>query len=300
MYRYIDQYFFYLQAERDASPNTLEGYRRDLFDGLDFFCRELGSNDHELEPGAINHLLLRRYLAHLKARGLARSTVARRLTAWRSLYRYLCREGVVPSNPLLRVITPRRASKLPRFFFLAEASRLVELPVGKGPRDLRDRALLETLYAAGIRVGELVGLNLPDLDLAGGSLLVRGKGSKERIVPLGSYAVAALKLYLQDGRPDLAKNKDNYAVFLNYRGGRLTARGVRKILAGYMRQAGLDPPGGPHTLRHSFATHLLDNGADLRSVQELLGHARLSTTQIYTHITRERLKRVYDKAHPRA
>ncbi|MEW5954727.1 MAG: tyrosine recombinase XerC [Bacillota bacterium] len=300
MYHYIDQYIFYLESERNASSHTLEGYRRDLFDGLDFFCRALGGKDHELEPGVINHLLLRRYLAHLKARGLARSTIARRLSAWRSLYRYLGREGIAPFNPLLRVVTPRRIRKLPRFFYLAEASRLVEQPAGQEPRDLRDRAILETLYAAGLRVSELVGLDLADLDLTGNSLLVRGKGSRERIIPLGRYAIAALKKYLADGRPGLLGEGITGAVFLNYKGGRLTTRGVRKILDGYMRKAGLEPPAGPHTLRHSFATHLLDSGADLRSVQELLGHVRLSTTQIYTHVTRERLRRVYDQAHPRA
>ena len=301
LYSYIDSFLIYLQVERNVSANTLESYRHDLFDGLDFFCRELGSKDSEVEPADLKPLVMRKYLAYLQARGLARSTVARRLTAWRSLYRYLCREGVLEYSPLTRVVTPRRTRRLPRFFYLPEVKRLLEYPVGSGPRDLRDRAILETLYATGVRVGELVGLDIPDIDLPNVSVRVKGKGNRERIVPLGKYAVAALACYLQDGRPQLTgEHFSNQALFLNYRGGRLTTRGARKIIVTYMGQAGLDPPAGPHTLRHSFATHLLDAGADLRSVQELLGHVRLSSTQIYTHVTRERLKRVYEQAHPRA
>ena len=301
LYSYIDSFLIYLQVERNASTNTLDSYRHDLFDGLDFFCAELGSQDNEVEPADLTPIIMRKYLAHLQAKGLARTTVARRLTAWRSLYRYLCREGVLEFSPLTRVVTPRRTRRLPRFFYLPEVKRLLEFPVGSGPRDLRDRAILETLYATGVRVGELVGLDIPDIDLPDGSMRVKGKGSRERIVPLGKYAVAALACYLQGGWQLLADEHSLHrALFLNYRGGRLTTRGARKIIVAYIGQAGLDPPAGPHTLRHSFATHLLDHGADLRSVQELLGHARLSSTQIYTHVTRERLKRVYELAHPRA
>ncbi|MEW6725761.1 tyrosine recombinase XerC [Desulforudis sp. 1088] len=300
MYHYVDSFMAYLRVERGASPRTLEAYRSDLFQGIDFLARELQKDDAALQPGDVDHLLFRRYLAHLGQAGLARSSIGRKVAAWRSFYRFLARENIVPANPLGRVQGPKQMKKLPPTLYPDEVKAVIEAP-GDTPAGLRDRAFLETLYAGGIRVSELVGLDLGDLDLAAGFIRVLGKGNKERIVPLGSYAVRALKKYLDDGRPLLLEGgKDETAVFLNYRGGRLTVRGVRKILNKYLDQLARERNISPHTFRHCFATHLLNAGADLRAVQELLGHARLSTTQIYTRVTADRLQEVYRKAHPRS
>ncbi|MFZ5900552.1 MAG: tyrosine recombinase XerC [Bacillota bacterium] len=300
MYHYVDSFMAYLRVERGASPRTLEAYRSDLFQGIDFLARELQKDDAALQPGDVDHLLFRRYLAHLGQAGLARSSIGRKVAAWRSFYRFLARENIIPANPLGRVQGPKQMKKLPPTLYPDEVKAVIEAP-GDTPAGLRDRAFLETLYAGGIRVSELVGLDLGDLDLAAGFIRVLGKGNKERIVPLGSYAVRALKKYLDDGRPLLLEGgKDETAVFLNYRGGRLTVRGVRKILNKYLDQLARERNISPHTFRHCFATHLLNAGADLRAVQELLGHARLSTTQIYTRVTADRLQEVYRKAHPRS
>lgn len=300
IYHYVDSFMAYLRVERGASPRTLEAYRSDLFQGIDFLARELQKDDAALQPGDVDHLLFRRYLAHLGQAGLARSSIGRKVAAWRSFYRFLAREDIVPANPLGRVQGPKQMKKLPPTLYPDEVKAVIEAP-GDTPAGLRDRAFLETLYAGGIRVSELVGLDLGDLDLAAGFIRVLGKGNKERIVPLGSYAVRALKKYLDDGRPLLLEGgKDETAVFLNYRGGRLTVRGVRKILNKYLDQLARERNISPHTFRHCFATHLLNAGADLRAVQELLGHARLSTTQIYTRVTADRLQEVYRKAHPRS
>ncbi len=300
IYHYVDSFMAYLRVERGASPRTLEAYRSDLFQGIDFLARELQKDDAALQPGDVDHLLFRRYLAHLGQAGLARSSIGRKVAAWRSFYRFLARENIVPANPLGRVQGPKQMKKLPPTLYPDEVKAVIEAP-GDTPAGLRDRAFLETLYAGGIRVSELVGLDLGDLDLAAGFIRVLGKGNKERIVPLGSYAVRALKKYLDDGRPLLLEGgKDETAVFLNYRGGRLTVRGVRKILNKYLDQLARERNISPHTFRHCFATHLLNAGADLRAVQELLGHARLSTTQIYTRVTADRLQEVYRKAHPRS
>ncbi|OAT83583.1 tyrosine recombinase XerC [Desulfotomaculum copahuensis] len=300
MYSYIDSFIYYLQLEKNASPHTLDNYQRDLFQGLDFFARVRHKEDSRLEPAEIDHLLMRSYLGELQSQGLSRRSIARKLAAWRSFFRYLSREGVVPASPLTRLSSPRLEKKLPRFLFPDQCRALVEAPDTGTPLGSRDRALLETLYAGGMRVGELVSLDLDDLELTRGHLRVAGKGARERLAPLGSFAIAALRDYLLGGRPALAVPGSERAVFLNYRGGRLSVRGVRKIINKYVKQLSLEGRVSPHTLRHSFATHLLDNGADLRAVQELLGHVRLSTTQIYTHVTRERLKEVYRRAHPRA
>lgn len=302
MYNYIDAFIIYLEGERNYSLRTLDSYRRDLFDGVDFFSRVLSKRDCDLRPGDINYGLLRQYLGHLRARGLSRATMARRLAAWRTFYRFLCREGFLDTNPVQRLSLPKKGRKLPGFLYLDEARLLVEAPALDKPLGIRDRAILELLYATGIRVGELVALEVMDVNFNTQTIRVTGKGNKEREVPFGSYALDALKAYLQKARYKLlAKNSENQGpLFLNYRGGRLTARGVRNILSGYVQKLHIEKGVSPHTLRHSFATHLLDNGADLRVVQELLGHVRLSTTQIYTHVTREKLREEYNKAHPRA
>lgn len=304
MYSHIDNFLIYLKVERNASPRTVESYQKDLFNGLDFFSSVLKKEDNAVTPEEINHQVFRHYLAHLRQQGLARTTVARRLAAWRSFYKYLLREKVIEENSLSRVLSPKLEKRLPRFLYEGEAATLVEAPDLKHPLGVRDRALLEILYGGGLRINELVLLDLWDLDLGAGYVRVMGKRSRERLVPLGSQAVKALHDYLAGARPRIlanaAEKKINNAVFLNHRGGRLTARGIRKILNKYAEKAELDRKISPHTLRHSFATHLLNAGADLRSVQELLGHTRLSSTQVYTHVTGERLKQVYRKAHPRA
>ncbi|MEW5762887.1 MAG: tyrosine recombinase XerC [Bacillota bacterium] len=299
MYRYLDAFLAYLEVERHASPHTLAAYRRDIFAGLDFFARVLGTDDVGLTPAALNTRLMRRYVAHL-SRHLAPASVARKLAAWRSFFKFLRREGYVSRNPLEGVPGPKRPRRLPRVLRYEQVERLVEAPADS-PLGLRDRALWEILYATGIRVSELVGLNISDVDPDAAYVKVLGKGRKERLVPMGRCAAAALRAYLACGRPALIdpRRPAGDALFLNSRGGRISARGVRKRLAGYLEKLGLGGAASPHTLRHSFATHLLDGGADLRVVQELLGHARLSTTQVYTHVSRERMKEVYRRTHPR-
>lgn len=299
MYAYLDAFLTHLQVERNASPQTLAAYRQDILEGLDFFARILKTADTALEPSALEAKVLRRYLAHLSTR-LAPSSVGRKLAAWRSFLKFLRREGYIAGNPLEGVPSPKRPKRLPRVLRYDQVEKLVEAPEVDA-LGLRDRALLETLYATGIRVSELVGLDIGDVNLTAGQVKVLGKGGKERVVPIGSYAREALTLYLRYGRPALLNPRlpAGDALFLNSRGERLSVRGVRKRLAGYLTKLGLGGAASPHTLRHSFATHLLDGGADLRVVQELLGHARLSTTQIYTHVSKERLKEVYRKSHPR-
>jgi integrase/recombinase XerC len=300
LYPYIDNFIYYLQLEKNASPRTLDSYQRDLFQGLDFFARALGKPDHLVLPEDINRQLLRSFLAHLQSQGFSRATIARKLATWRSFFRYLTREEVLTANPAGHLSSPKIERKLPRFLFADECRALVEAPPDDTPLGQRDRALLETLYACGMRVGELVALNLDDVDLNRATIRVAGKGARERLLPVGAFAVRALEKYLLAGRSALATARSGEALFLNYRGKRLSVRGVRKIIDKYVHQICLERKVSPHVLRHSFATHLLDNGADLRAVQELLGHVRLSTTQIYTHVTRERLKEVYRRAHPRA
>lgn len=323
MYGHFDNFLVYLKVERNASPRTIESYQKDLFRGLDFFASYLKKEDHTIEPTDIDQRIFRLYLGLLQEQGLARTTIARHLAAWRSLYRYLKREGIVNDNPMARVASPKLKKGLPSFLYENEAAHLIEAPALNQPLGVRDRALLETLYAAGLRINELVSLDLTDLDLGSGYVRVMGKRAKERLVPIGAKAISALRNYLAGSRQRLLANaspaKNNQqpnleaghavmpkpheitsAVFLNRWGGRLTGRGIRKILNKYVEQVSLDRKISPHTLRHSFATHLLNAGADLRTVQELLGHTSLSSTQIYTHVTGERLKTVYRKSHPRA
>lgn len=299
MYHLIDGFLAYLSAERQASRHTVQAYQRDLFAGVDFFARELGKPDHRLAAADIEPGLFRCYLASLGQAGLARTTIARKVAAWRSFFRYLIRENAVEQNPLSGLSAPRLRRRLPGILYPEEVGRLVELP-DNTPRGLRDRALLETLYAAGLRISELTGLDLRDLDLDRGYVRVLGKGNRERRVPLGRAAVRALGRYLAEGRPELVRaGRTPDAVFLNCRGGRLSVRGARLVFTGYLKRLAPDQQAGPHLLRHCFATHLLDAGADLRAVQELLGHARLSTTQIYTRVSVDRLQEVYQRAHPR-
>lgn len=305
MHSHIDHFMAYLRVEKNASPRTLENYLRDLWQFTDFLEKELKLSGTTLVPQLIDHLQVRRYLSHLQQEGLARTSIARKLAALRSFFKFLCREEILEGNPLGSVSTPKLEKRLPHFLYQQDLEKLLNEP-NQTPQGLRDAAILETLYGSGIRVSELVGLNLGDMDLSVNYLRVMGKGSKERIVPIGSFAVKALELYLAKGRPALGANgscQQNGTIeplFLNPKGKRLSDRSVRNIIYKYTGQAGIKEHASPHTLRHSFATHLLDAGADLRSVQELLGHVKMSTTQIYTHVTKERLKNTYQKAHPRA
>lgn len=299
MYSYIDNFIYYLETERNYSHHTVVNYRRDLFHGIDFFAGALGKKDSDLMPSDLDMKLVRAYLGDLFYSGLAKSSISRRLAAWRSFYRYLGREGLVDRNPLKRVSSLKPEKRLPHFLFKEDCAALIESTGDGFPLALRDRALLEVLYATGIRVGELVTLDLKDSNPGGGELLVMGKGSRERVVPMGRWAVDALYSYLDTGRPRLVRDTEERALFVNFRGGRLTDRGVRKIIKKYVSRMGIQNTVSPHTMRHSFATHMLDNGADLRAVQEMLGHKNLSTTQIYTHLTKERLRQVYLNSHPR-
>ena len=261
-----------------------------------FMRKELGTEN----PCSVDTLALRAFLAQLHRKNDARTTMARKLSAARSFFRYLVREGVITSNPAQNVSTPRLDKKLPTRLEEDEVFRLLDSPDKTSPLGRRDRALLEFLYATGLRVGELVQLNCSDCDFHQNLVRVLGKGGKERIVPFGTPAAEALETYLVDRRHLVCLGKGTDALFLNARGGRLTTRSVRRQLQRYIRQAALRVEVSPHTLRHAFATHLLERGADLRSIQELLGHSSLATTQKYTHLSTTKLLEVYEKAHPKA
>ena len=247
--------------------------------------------------GAVRPLDIRQFVAQLSASGVSKRTIARRLSCLRSFFRFLCREGTLEQNPAAAIPTPRLEKRLPSFLDEWQIGRLLDAPSGEKWQGVRDRALLETLYSTGIRVSELVGLNLDDVDEISGTVIVRGKGKKERLCPIGQTALSAINRY-RAKRPK--KLHVAYALFVSQKDTRLTVRQVDRLVARYVKLAQLPSSISPHSLRHSFATHLLERGADLRSVQELLGHASLSTTQIYTHVTAKRLKKVYDQAHPRA
>lgn len=290
MNTYIERFLTYLEIERNASEHTLINYKIDLKEFFDILKDKCVTS--------IEYLDIRRFLAALKAKEYSKSSISRKLACVRSFFKYLSRENIITANPAVSISTPKRDKKLPLFLELKEIENLLDAPHGNAEAELRDKAIMELLYGSGIRVGELRGINSEDLDLYSGLLKVRGKGKKERIVPVGSYAVNAIERYLQKRRR--AKHGAEHALFLNTHGTRLTDRSIRRIILKYARQIALNKNVSPHTLRHSFATHMLDRGADLRSVQELLGHENLSTTQIYTHVTTKRMREVYTKAHPRA
>lgn len=293
MKEHLDHFLRYQRVEKNASNHTLVNYERDVLQFSAFLC------DDKIGVKEVNRLMLRRYLAYLQQRGYARSSIARKLSSLRSFFRFLVREGICAENPLQHLSTPKQARLLPGFLYKDDCFALLQAP-DESDLGKRDRAILELLYASGLRVSELVGLGLRDVDWRQGSVLVFGKGAKERIVPVGRVACASLETYLAVSRPRLLRQPGEKAFFLNRFGGRLTDRSVRRLVDKYVSKAAIDQQVSPHTLRHTFATHLLDNGADLRSVQEMLGHVSVSTTQIYTHVTKERLKAVYKQAHPRA
>ncbi|MGD2174263.1 MAG: tyrosine recombinase XerC [Candidatus Brocadiaceae bacterium] len=291
----VDDFLHRLDVERNYSPNTLRAYGADLSEFEEF----LRGRDEEPDEASVHDV--RAYLATLRVRGLSRSTIARRAAAVRSFYKFLTREGILETNPVATLRSPGRDEKLPIFLTVEEVERLLEQPDTSTWVGSRDLAMIETMYGAGLRVGELTALDYDDVDLSTGLLRVEGKGKKERIVPAGRCAVSAIRAYLAEDGEDAPDERDPLALFVNsIDGGRLTTRSVRRRVRKYVLEAGLDPRITPHSLRHSFATHLLTNGADLRAVQELLGHENLSTTQVYTHLSHEHLKEVYDAAHPRA
>ena len=292
----IDQFLDRLAIERNFSEHTLRAYRLDLEQFRTFLATQKITR-----PEQVNTMVMRKYMASVRRRDYAKATVARKISSLRSFYRFLCREGTAETNPAAAVRTPRLDRKLPHFLSTKDVERLLDAPPHDTPLGKRDRAILEVLYSTGLRAAELVALDMEDLDLSGGMVHARGKGKKERLAPLGRPAIESLETYLAARRPAFKRAlRDGNAVFLNRFGHRLTSRSLGRMLDKHIKIAGLDARTSPHTLRHSFATHLLDHGADLRSIQELLGHEDLSTTQVYTHLTAERLREVYDKAHPRA
>jgi len=287
MNRYIDKFITYLEVEKNYSSHTLLNYRLDLGEFFTFL------QEQPLEK--VEYLHLRRFLSSLRDRNLKPRSMARKLSSLRSFFRFMNREGYLKENPAVLLMSPKLDKPLPKFLSESEMAQFIEAPKTDDDFGRRDRAILEVLYSTGIRVSELVGLNVEHVDLIGQIAKVSGKGKKQRLVPIGRKAVDALQTYLSQ-----RKKMNASACFLNKNGTRLTTRGVFNITDKYIKQVSATKDISPHVLRHSFATHMLDRGADLRSVQELLGHVSLSTTQIYTHVTTDRLKKVYDKAHPRA
>jgi len=299
----IGDFLNHLTYERNVSPHTITAYRDDLESFVSFLTEDYLTTTRALVDWAkVDHLTIRAYLGHLNRKKLSRSSVARHLSALRSFFRFMMREGTLFMNPARGVATPRREKYLPAVLQPSDVALLMEQPDNASTLGVRDRAWLELLYASGLRISELVGMNIDDVEFRSSLVKVRGKGSKERIVPFGSKAAAALQSYLEV-RGQLLRGDERdeqQPLFLNYRGDRITTRSVRRLFEGYIRDASLQHGVSPHTLRHSFATHLLNAGADLRSIQELLGHASLSTTQKYTHLNDWQLIEVYRKSHPRA
>ena len=291
----LERYMTHLRVQKDASPYTLRNYSHEITQFLDFLKGEgVGSWDD------VDRQVLRRYLLWLRKEGYVEASMARKLSELRSFCRYLVQEGVLESNPIEVVSSPKVPKRLPRYLKMDEIEVLLNAPDVSTPQGQRDKAILELLYGAGIRLSELVNLNLNDLNLSMGQMLVWGKGGKERVALLGEPAIRALRMYINDGREELAAKKTTDALFLNRFGGRLSRRSIGLILDKYSKLAGLWKKVTPHLLRHTFATHMLEGGAGLRVVQELLGHAQPTTTEIYTHVTPSRLREVYMKSHPRA
>ena len=295
MESFVSEFINYLAVERGLAQNTLESYGRDLRQ----FQAYLQDSKIDFMKD-LNRSTILTYLNSLQSNGKAVSTISRNLAAIKSFYQYLVRERYLEKDPAAHLESPKLEKKLPKVLSVNEVEELLKQPNATLPAGLRDKAMLELLYATGIRVSELISLNISDVNLDMGYIKCYGKGSKERIVPLGSIAAKCVQDYLTKGRPKLVRTYEEAALFINHHGNRLTRQGFWKIIKKYAQEANIIKEITPHTLRHSFATHLLENGADLRSVQEMLGHADISTTQIYTHVTRNHLKEVYDKTHPRA
>jgi integrase/recombinase XerC len=310
----VAQFLEYLKLERHFSDYTVKSYGADLVQFGQYLGGEIGRpigapESAKLTPQQVDEkalkcepLTIREFLAYLYGQNYTKSTTARKLATLRSFYKFLIRRGLVAASPLTTIRTPKQEKRLPKCLDLDQVQRLLEAPGDADVLSARDKAMLEVLYSSGIRVSELVELEMADLDLQEGVLRVKGKGRKDRLTPIGSQAIKAVQRYfeIRSSDPRCQQSRDAGRVFLNKHGASLSTRSVRRKLDKYLVSAGLDPGISPHTLRHSFATHLLNNGADLRSVQELLGHQSLSTTQIYTHLTTARMKEAYDAAHPRA
>jgi integrase/recombinase XerD len=297
----IKKFLNYLEVERGFSRNTIEAYENDL-NQLVGFLEEEAAKGGAIKPWtAFDRQSILSYLTNLKERRYAATTVARKVAAIKSFFSFLATEGLVKENPTRDVPSPRVGKSLPKPISITQARQLLEETEKRAtPEAKRDKAMLHLLYASGMRVSELVSLNMSDVDTDGGYVRCFGKGGKERLIPIHSQAVAALKEYISQGHPRLKAGDGEEALFLNRRGERLTRQGMWQILKGYAKAAKLGVDITPHTLRHSFATHMLSGGADLRSVQELLGHSNISTTQVYTHLTTEHIRRAYEKSHPRA
>ncbi len=296
---HVLDFLAYLEFERGLSRNTLEAYRSDLLQFGHFLTRS------DFEATVLGHTELAQFLSELSAGGpqrppVAPATIQRKAACLRSFYRHLRREEIISHDPTAELRAPRKSQKLPQVLSRDEVAKLLAAPRGNAPAALRDRALLEVMYACGLRASEAVDLTLGAVDLRTGVVRARGKGSKERLIPIGRQAVSAARSYLEHGRPKLVGARDERHLFVNHRGGGLTRQGLYKIVQRHARSAGLEGRMSPHTLRHTFATHLLAGGCDLRSLQEMLGHADVATTQIYTHLSADRLKDVYFKAHPRS
>ncbi|HEX77336.1 MAG TPA: site-specific tyrosine recombinase XerD [Dehalococcoidia bacterium] len=297
----VESFLNYLAVEKGYSPNTLAAYRNDLYRLADFVETQLGPQGSVGEWSGEAQQLLLSYILDLRERAYANTSVARKVAAIKSFFSFLVEEGKLKSNPLESLEAPKVGKALPKPISISKVRRLLEQPAKLDtPEARRDRAMLELLYASGMRVSELVSLDVNSVDLEHGYVRCLGKGSKERIIPIHEYAVRVLREYITQVRPQLVHSQLERALFINPKGGRLTRQGFWGILKRYAEAAGLKDEVTPHTLRHSFATHMLSGGADLRSVQELLGHANISTTQVYTRLTSEQMRRAYDAAHPRA
>ena len=293
--RLINEYLVYIKVEKGLSPRTVEAYARDLRRWGDYM-----SSRGKSSPAEVERVEMTLFLEELSGSGLSPRSLARVVATLRSFQRFLLEEGGFDGIAAADIPSPRHAHTLPRVLSQEEVGKLLEQPILKDPPGLRDRAILETLYGTGIRISELTGLDLEDIDLTEREMRVLGKGARERVVPVGDAAAASLQEYVGLGRAKLARSYSQRALFLNQRGGRLTRQGAWEVVKKYAKRAGLEGKMTPHTLRHSYATHLLENGADLRFIQELLGHASISTTQIYTHISKAKLRESYLKAHPHA
>lgn len=302
IFMHIEGFLNHLRVEKSASSLTILSYRTDLNQFFNFLTEKYQIPKEDLNREVLNHKTVREYLAAMQDEGFSRATMARKLASLRSYVKYLCRENILDGNPIAAVSTPKQEKKLPRFLYPQDVDALLEAPDLSKPIGKRDRAILELLYCTGMRVSELAAMDLNDLEMDEDFTRVKGKGNKQRLVPVGSKAKDSLKHYITCSRPYLkTKNHNNQenALFLNKYGTRLSVRSVRNILNKYVDQVAINQKVSPHTLRHSFATHMLNAGADLRSVQELLGHVKLSTTQIYTHLTKDKIKTIHSDTHPR-
>jgi integrase/recombinase XerD len=298
---YIERFLTYLSVEKGFSENTQVAYRNDLSQLATFIEEEAAKQGLTPSWAAFNRQGMLSYQLNLKERNYAATTLARKVAAAKSFFKFLVAEGYLKDNPTENVASPNVGRLLPKPISISQVRRLLEQPAKlTTPEAKRDKAMLELLYASGMRVSELMSLNLADVDIEGGFVRCFGKGHKERLIPIYRQAAVAVDEYMKEARPHIARRNEQKALFLNRRGERLTRQGFWQILKGYAKSAGLDEAITPHTLRHSFATHMLSGGADLRSVQELLGHANISTTQVYTHLTSEHVRRTYEKSHPRA